>query len=464
MIDIRKLITDEKYNLELKEKVDFEEPKNYLKAVSSFSNGNDIGYLIFGIEDQTKSVVGIENVKESYEEITKRIKDRIEPRIVPIIDIVEYEEKQLIIVKVLPGENTPYYYVNKGTHIAYVRDGDQDVQANNMELNELILKGKNIGWDELLRDDKDLTFNDLKKHFKDLKNMDITDKDLESFELIKNGKYTNAASLFSDQNKNIQSFISCTRWEGKDKIIAKADEEYYGGILSQIDRAVEFIDKYMYHGWIRNAKKSLAHTDVFEYDLEAVREGIINAVAHRDYLSRGTQVEVDMYDDRLDIFSDGRLYGISSIDELLDRPTSKRRNSLVCDIFARLGLMERRGSGIKKIKDAYADDKVKPKFEINGTSFDLIFYSRWYKENGNYLGGNEDTGAKNEEINEEINETEKAILNEIKKNNNITQGELAQKLSIPNITIYRSIEKLKEKGIIERTGARKNGYWKVKKL
>lgn len=51
MIDIRKLITDEKYNLELKEKVDFEEPKNYLKAVSSFSNGNDIGYLIFGIED-----------------------------------------------------------------------------------------------------------------------------------------------------------------------------------------------------------------------------------------------------------------------------------------------------------------------------------------------------------------------------------------------------------------------------
>ena len=80
-----------------------------------------------------------------------------------------------------------------------------------------------------------------------------------------------------------------------------------------------------------------------------------------------------MYDDRLDIFSDGRLYGISSIDELLDRPTSKRRNSLVCDIFARLGLMERRGSGIKKIKDAYADDKVKPKFEINGTSFDLIF-------------------------------------------------------------------------------------------
>ena len=144
MIDIKKLITDEKYNLELKEKVDFEEPKNYLKAVSSFSNSNDIGYLIFGVEDQTKRVVGIENVKESYEEITKRIKDRIEPRIVPIIDIVEYEGNQLIIVKVLPGENTPYYYVNKGTHIAYVRDGDQDVQANNMELNELILKGKNI--------------------------------------------------------------------------------------------------------------------------------------------------------------------------------------------------------------------------------------------------------------------------------------------------------------------------------
>ena len=148
MFNIDEILNDEKYNLELKEKVDFEEPKNYLKAVSSFANGFEVGFLIFGIEDVTKKVVGINNTKKSYEEIANRIKTRIEPSIIPIIDIVDYQDKKLIIVKVLPGGHTPYYYVNKGTRTAYVRKGDQDNQANNLELNELILRGKNEGWDE----------------------------------------------------------------------------------------------------------------------------------------------------------------------------------------------------------------------------------------------------------------------------------------------------------------------------
>lgn len=86
MNEIEKIITDEKYNLELKETVNFEEPKKYLKAVSSFANGYDIGYIIFGIEDGTRKVVGLNDVKKSYEEISNRIKTRIEPSIIPVIE------------------------------------------------------------------------------------------------------------------------------------------------------------------------------------------------------------------------------------------------------------------------------------------------------------------------------------------------------------------------------------------
>lgn len=167
MNDILEKIADEKYNLELKEQVNFDEPKNYLKAVSSFANGFDIGYIIFGIEDKTKKIVGITDVKKSYEEISNRIKTRIEPSIMPIIDVVDIEDKKIIVVKVLPGQHTPYYYVNKGTRISYVRKGDQDCEANSLELNELILRGKNIGWDEQLSDKnyKEFTFEVLKKKF-----------------------------------------------------------------------------------------------------------------------------------------------------------------------------------------------------------------------------------------------------------------------------------------------------------
>ena len=77
--------------------------------------------------------------------------------------------KDLIVVKVIPGQHTPYYYVNKGTRIAYIRKGDQDCETNSAELNELILRGRNQGWDELVTDNlyKDFTFERLKKYFKE---------------------------------------------------------------------------------------------------------------------------------------------------------------------------------------------------------------------------------------------------------------------------------------------------------
>ncbi len=65
--DIEKIITDEKYNLELKEQVNFDKPKKYLKAVSAFANGQDIGYLIFGIEDGTKKIVGVKNLMKKLQ-------------------------------------------------------------------------------------------------------------------------------------------------------------------------------------------------------------------------------------------------------------------------------------------------------------------------------------------------------------------------------------------------------------
>lgn len=272
MTEIEKIINDEKYNLELKEDVNFEEAKKYLKTVSSFANGYDIGYIIFGVEDTTKKIVGVKDVKKSYEEISNRIKTKIDPSIIPVIDIVNINDKQLIVVKVIPGNHTPYYYVNKGTRVAYVRKGDQDNECNSLELNELILRGKNIGWDEQVTDNlyKDFSFDSMKKYFKEIKGYDINKNDMRSFGLIKDDKMTNAAILFSDQNPNKSSFISCTRWNGLGKIIAKDDIEYYGSILNQIDNSMEFIKKHMSNGWIKNGE--LARKEIPEYDLSALRE------------------------------------------------------------------------------------------------------------------------------------------------------------------------------------------------
>jgi len=467
MNDIEKIITDEKYNLELKEQVNFDEPKKYLKAVSSFANGYDIGYIIFGIEDGTKKIVGVKDIKKSYEEVSNRIKTRIDPSIIPTVDIVEVEGKKLIVVKVIPGQHTPYYYVNKGTRTAYIRKGDQDCEANSTELNEFILRGRNQGWDEIVTDNlyKDFTFEKLKKYFEDIKDYKIEKEDLESFGLLNGEKLTNAALLYSDQNPVVGSFISCTRWDGLDKLSAKDDIEFYGSILEQIDNAMEFIKKHMSNGWVKEGGK-LARRTIPEYDLDAMREAIINAEAHRSYLMRGTNVELAFYDDRIEIVSCGTIGNGKTLEELLKRPTSQRRNQLVCDIFSRLDFMERRGSGIKKILLAYENDEKKPKFEIIGDVFIVTFYSRLYRN----VERNDDNVDTNVERNverkikgkyPELSNISINILNLLEKNKYLKQNEIAEKLNKAPNTIYRNIKVLKDMGIIERVGSTKKGYWRI---
>lgn len=464
---IEKIVTDEKYNLELKEQVNFDEPKKYLKAVSSFANGYDIGYIIFGIEDGTKKIVGVKDIKKSYEEVSNRIKTRIDPSIIPTVDIVDVEGKKLIVVKVIPGQHTPYYYVNKGTRTAYIRKGDQDCETNSTELNELILRGRNQGWDELVTDNlyKDFTFEKLKKYFEDIKEYKIEKEDLESFGLLNGEKLTNAALLYSDQNPVVGSFISCTRWDGLDKLSAKDDIEFYGSILDQIDNAMEFIKKHMSNGWVKEGGK-LARRTIPEYDLDAMREAIINAEAHRSYLMRGTNVELAFYDDRIEIVSCGTIGNGKTLEELLKRPTSQRRNQLVCDIFSRLDFMERRGSGIKKILLAYENDEKKPKFEIIGDVFIVTFYSRLYRN----VERNDDNVDTNVERNverkikgkyPELSNISINILNLLEKNKYLKQNEIAEKLNKAPNTIYRNIKVLKDMGIIERVGSTKKGYWRI---
>lgn len=225
----------------------------------------------------------------------------------------------------------------------------------------------------------------------------------------------------------------------------------------------------MSNGWVKEGGK-LARRTIPEYDLDAMREALINAEAHRSYLMRGTNVELAFYDDRIEIVSCGKIGNGKTLEELLKRPTSQRRNQLVCDIFSRLDFMERRGSGIKKIFQAYENDEKKPKFEIIDDVFIVTFYSRLYR-NVDRNDDNVDINVeKNVGINVEIKIKEKYpelsntsidIINLVENNNHITQPEIAKELDKATNTIYRNIKVLKDMGILERVGSNKKGYWRI---
>ncbi len=198
-----------------------------------------------------------------------------------------------------------------------------------------------------------------------------------------------------------------------------------------------------------------------EYDDISVREAIVNGLIHRQYTNVGSEVTVDIYDDRIVVTSPGPVVsGVLMNKELKPDIPSIRRNPILADIFARMHFMDRRGSGFDKIINGtnrlFNDGKNHVEFFATETYFSVVIY------NANYKSGKINGGI-NGEINGEIKNSgiEEIILEAIKSDNYITQPNLAKKVGIGERTLSRYIKSLKDKGIIERVGSKKTGYWKV---
>ncbi|MBD5263283.1 MAG: hypothetical protein HDS39_04330 [Bacteroides sp.] len=103
-----------------------------------------------------------------------------------------------------------------------------------------------------------------------------------------------------------------------------------------------------------------------------------------NYLELGSEVHLDMFDDRIEIFSPGGMYESRPVQDCdIMKIKSRRRNPVLADIFSRLKYMERRGSGFKKIRNEYAHqvnyrEAVKPEFYSDNNDFILTLYNLNY--------------------------------------------------------------------------------------
>lgn len=454
---------DKKVMLEVKK------PKSWLKSVSAFANGVG-GVLIFGIADND-SVVGIDDVKKAMEVISEQIKVKMDPTPEVLLKAHLVDGKEIVTLEVYRGEETPYYYVGEGNYTAYVRIGNESVMATATDLKRLVLRGKNRTYDSLVTDYNfdDYSFSKLKAAYykKTKKSMEM--KDFESFGIVdKNGMLTNAGTLLADESPIYCSRLFCTRWNGIDKasgvIDALDDEEYTGSLILLLEEGMNFARRNSKKMWKKESDRRVEYP---EYPERSIFEGLVNGLVHRDYLDMGSEVHIDIFDDRLEIYSPGGMYDGTLIqDRDIDNVPSKRRNPVVADIFSRLDYMERRGSGFKKIMQAYevepnyTEDK-KPIFYSNATEFRVIL------KNLNFT--DEVLNEKNEVLDEVLNEVldlgrtemEIKVIKAILFSPRIKQKELAEQVGISVSTIQRTIKKLVKEGKIVRVNGKRDGYWKV---
>ena len=365
-------------------------PKSWLKSVSAFSNGIG-GTLFFGVSDD-REPIGLSDVQKDAEAISRLIKERITPLPQFILKPLQEDGKNLLALEVSPGRSTPYYYKADGVMEAYIRVGNESVIAPDYIVNELILKGTNQSFDTLTTDavKKDYSFTLLEATYLERTGLRFEPSDYVSFGLTdKNGLLTNAGKLMTDQHTVYNSRMFCTRWNGLEKgsIFDDAldDKEYEGNLIYLLNSGSEFIRN---NSKVRFVKKAQYRVDKPDYAERAVTEALVNALIHRDYIVLGSEIHIDMFDDRVEITSPGGMFGGGSIQEYdIYSIRSMRRNPVIADLFHRMKYMERRGSGLRKIvseteKLPGYTEAYKPEFSSTATDFRVILKNVNYNLEG----------------------------------------------------------------------------------
>jgi ATP-dependent DNA helicase RecG len=460
MTTLSQLLIAEATEYEFKSAVEANKPRSWLKTVSAFANGVG-GSIYFGVSDDGIAI-GLGNAQKAVEQISELIKARIEPAIKNVVlEPLSVDGKDILRIRISGGANTPYYYTGDGTKIAYYRIGNESAQAPAAVLNELLLKGLHQTFDALETKYRfsDYSYTMFEATYKQKTGFAIDKpRDYRSFGMLTGADtLTYVGALFADQCPIYQSRVFCTRWNGLKKgglyVDALDNDEFQSNAISLLTDSLKFV---RHNSSVKWKKTGAGRIEMPDYPSEAVHESLVNALVHRDYMIQGSEIHVDMYDDRLEIVSPGGMPDGKRIQDLdIDDVASIRRNPIICDLFSRLKLMERRGSGLRKIIDQYPGDTV-PLFRSTEQSFVVTLKNLNYAKLSTPRG--DEVGIDNGDENK-VN----LILNAISEDPKITQKNIAVKTGLSTRTVSREIRELRDTGAIRRIGSDRYGYWEIMK-
>ena len=345
----------ESKNLEFKESV----TNTFLKTVSAFANYGT-GKILFGVMDNGV-VKGIENPEKVCLDIENRINDSLDP--VPEYILEINERTSVITLTVSEGLHKPYLYKAK----AYRRNDSATVPVDRLSLTRLILEGQNLSFEESVARNQELHFAVLERKLKTVLRLEnVTPDTLKTLELYKDGEgFTVAAELLADQNSF--SGIDMIRFGDSINILLDRELHERESILTQYDAALSMYRKYYQYEQINGSERET----VILIPEAAYREAVANALVHRTW-DVETNIHVEMFPDKIEITSPGGLPQGVTEEEYLRGGLSVLRNRIIGNLFFRLHLIERFGTGIRRIKESYKDNDRKPIFEVFENSIKIM--------------------------------------------------------------------------------------------
>jgi ATP-dependent DNA helicase RecG len=433
------LVEGESGRVEFKEKMGEET----LETVAAFANAHG-GTLLIGIADDG-TVKGVTLGKETLRDWANRIAQttHVHPQVLPLT----YQGRTVVILEVPESSLKPVSC--RGRYLKRV--GSSNRQMTDDDLTRAVLGSVGVTWDEMVEpraalDDLD---GEQMQRFRKLCNLkgrrpippDEEDSAvLEKLGLLPEGDVSRAAVLLF--GKNPQHFYPHARvriGRFRTETLIVDDREIVGPLFDQVEAVMGYFrERLQTHFAFR---ETAARDVVWEYPLGALREAIINAVCHRDYLDSG-HVQVRWHDDRIVFLNPGGLPESLRIEDLKREHRSVLRNRKIAEVLFYAGFIEQWGSGtLRMIRECVESDLPEPEFEERQKALWVTFRKDILTEEHLRAEG--------------LNERQVRAALFVKKQGRITNRDYRQLNQVSNKTAYLELNELVEKGLLRQQGAGK---------
>ena len=366
-------------------KRDLSSPDGLLRTVVAFANTAG-GTLLVGVEDGTRHVRGIAEPLGLEEQIASLITDSIAPRLLPDLEVLSYRKTHVIAVQVYPSAVRPHHLLKAGPEAGtYVRVGSTNRRADAALIAEMQRFARGEAFDERPLPDinsEAISFRAASESFAAIRR--LTRRELQTLQLLTEyqGRRVPTAGgmlLFGDDRLRCfpDAWIQVGRFEGTDRAAIADHAELKGSLLAGIEQAMAFVEKHSTRG-MRIGR--LRRSERWSLPPVAVREALVNAVAHTDYAQSGAPIRVALFDDRLEVENPGLLpFGLTVAD--LPLGVSKLRNRVIGRVLHELGLVEQWGSGVQRMVSACRDAGLAtPMFEEIGIRFRVTLFTNQVQE------------------------------------------------------------------------------------
>lgn len=377
-------------------------PKKLYDTLSSFSNQDDGGIIVFGLSEKDDfAVLGVYDVQDLQKKVTEQCKE-MEPIVRALFSVCEIDGKMVVSAEI-PGTDIserPVFYKGAGRmRGSYIRVGESDEPMSEYEIYSYEAFRKRIRDDIRVVSNAKLSLFDTEKL-----NEYISAVKSERINLANNVSDEEIMELMGITVDGVPTLVGVMTFskypqgyfpqlcitavcipglemgDTDDEQVRFTDNRRITGPISEmLSEAVEFVRRNSRYKTIidRYGKR----IDKEEYPIKAVREAVLNALVHRDYsiYTENVPIRIEMYSDRMEIISSGGLYGRITIDSL-GKVCPDTRNAALANMLEILHITENRYSGIPTICREFKQAGLPaPIFEVRRGEFTVIFKNDIYK-------------------------------------------------------------------------------------